>query len=108
MSKADDKFKKTIKKCQVKKAKNNIYVMYGFKKNDIDKTAFLQIRKDGQHGKHGIYRIVKDEAEATRFLGAPLDKASLKSFGTPKQWAKFFNDEDELSEWSFHPIGISN
>lgn len=114
MSKIEDKPKKTTrKKRQLKKVealtqhkKPHMYVMYGFKKSDIDKTAFLQLRTDGSRGKHGMYKVVRDEAEATRFPGEPLDEASAKGFGTPKQWAKFFNEEDELSGWSFHPIGV--
>jgi len=71
MSKPEDKLKKTSsKKIRTKKnraKKLYMYVMYGFKKSDIDKTAFLQLRKDGTHSKHGMYNIVREEADATRF-----------------------------------------
>ena len=78
--------------------------MYGFRKKDVDCTAYLKIRLDGKHGKHGIYKITADEAEATRFYDQNVN--NIKGFAPPKVWAKFFNEEEELSGWSFHPIAV--
>lgn len=82
-----------------------MFVMYGFKKNNIDTTAYLQIRKDGSKGKHGIYKIVHEEDDATRFPDKNIN--NIEGFAPPQKWAKFFNEEEDLSGWCFHPIAVA-
>lgn len=81
-----------------------MFIMYGFKRDNVDKTAYLKVCKEGESSSHGIYKVLKDSDEATLFPSKPVDEEHAKGFGTPKQWAKFFNEEEVLSGWCFHPI----
>ena len=85
------------------KQKQKYAVMFGFKKSDPDCTAFLKVC-DNHNNSHGLYKLVKEAKDATHFSAENYD--NKKGFGTPAKWVKFFNTEDDLSDWEFHTITI--
>ena len=69
------------------------YVLYGFCKDDIDKTGYFQAPAS----------IVEDADEATYFPTQNVDKT--KGFGTPKQWLDFVNNDDSVNNgYEFHLV----
>jgi len=81
--------KKTETRKKSKIAKR--YVMYGFNKNDQDKTAYLKLSDDPLK----TYELTNDKKQAL----------VLKTY--KKKWTDFFNNEQELKEWKFHPVMLN-
>ena len=102
------KTKKTEKKASVaaeakdapKKAKQ--YVMFGFEEANPDNVAYLKVGHDGVETIAGVYSVVADAKEATKF--ASENTTGKAGFAPPDKWAEFFAEEDELKEWNFHPV----
>lgn len=69
--------------------------MYGFKLSDDDVTGYLKIHQN-DHGDLGIYSIVDEAEDATRFIRGLQDNA-----------LQFVNSEDELSGWRFHFVNVN-
>lgn len=73
-------------------------VMFGFRgASDMETTGYLNV-EDG-------YSVV-----------CTIDKASLferenysgkEKWASPADWAGFFNSDDELCPWIFHPVGTT-
>lgn len=71
-------------------------VLYGFRRDDIEDVGYLRIHQTG-YGDYGIYSIVEDIDDATRFIRGVQDNA-----------VPFFNSEEELSAWKFHLVDVQN
>jgi hypothetical protein len=87
-------------KAAPKKAKQ--YVMFGFEEANPDNVAYLKVGHDGVEMIAGVYSVVADAKEATKF--ASENTAGKVGFAPPDKWAEFFAQEDELKEWNFHPV----
>ena len=87
-------------KAAPKKAKQ--YVMFGFEEANPDNVAYLKVGHDGVETIAGVYSVVADAKEATKF--ASENTAGKAGFAPPDKWAEFFAQEDELKEWNFHPV----
>lgn len=102
------KTKKTEKKARTaaeakavpKKAKQ--YVMFGFEEANPDNVAYLKVGHDGVETIAGVYSVVADAKEATKFASENI--TGKAGFAPPDKWAEFFAEEDELKEWNFHPV----
>lgn len=70
-------------------------VLFGFNIGDKDRTGYLKVGKTG-------CMVVKNRRNATEFsLSAEPGK------GTPKDWCEFFKTEQDISNWRFHPVTIT-
>ena len=81
-----------------RKKSRKSYVLFGFKKDDIDTVGYFGDNLD----------IVSSKYEAKQFYTKPSDlssKIALSNFGTPEQWRDFINSDDELNHgYKFHLI----
>lgn len=68
--------------------------MYGFRKSAPDETGYLKVTQSG-------YEIAQELSSATGF---PAEDDGRKGWAAPEKWCSFFNLEDELSAWRFHPV----
>lgn len=78
------------------------YVMFGFEEANPDNVAYLKVGHDGVETIAGVYSVVADAKEATKF--ASENMTGKAGFAPPDKWAEFFAQEDELKEWKFHPV----
>ena len=74
----------------------------GYNKDNEAETGMLAFDSDSKP----FYKIVHDVKDAMKFPSENVVGSS--SFGTPKQWLKFFNTEPELSRWRFHLVKVIN
>lgn len=82
----------------MKKRKTNAIqyvVMFGYNRESTNTVGYLKIHQHG-HGDMGIYSIVDDADDATRFVRGLQDNA-----------LDFMNSEDELSAWRFHFVDVA-
>ena len=77
------------------------FALMGYDKTNEDHVGFLALDAE-QTNKKKIYKIVDSIPEALRFPSVNI--SGSKTFGTPQQWLEFFNNDSELSDWSFHLI----
>ena len=70
-------------------------VLFGFNIGDKDRTGYLKVGETG-------CMVVKNRRNATEFsLSAEPGK------GTPKDWCEFFKTEQDMSNWRFHPVTVT-
>ena len=78
------------------RSKSKMFVMYGFRLDDEDDTAYF-----GESNK-----IVTELAAARRFFSKP--RKGQKGFGTPEQWLEFINSAPDLNQgYRFHLVPVT-
>ena len=81
--------------------------MHGFKRDDEDVTGFLAMNEDkAKDYAADTYKMIHDLSCALKFPS--MNIYNVDSFGTPQQWKKFFEGEDELSAWKFKLMKIKH
>lgn len=83
---ARKKTAKSTKKAAAPKAKQ--YVMFGFEEANPDNVAYLKVGHDGVDTIAGVYSVVADAKDATKF--ASVNAAGKAGFAPPEKWAEFF------------------